>query len=99
MLSLSIIYACFYDAVSSFSFYPLSLFHPKKPKEHPGLGAASARRHRTLSRPCKGLERPMCDSVSMAGGGWGGREREVRSGVVRVISCVRDCMARLTGLP
>ena len=29
ILSLSIIYACFYACSLEFSFYPLSLFHPK----------------------------------------------------------------------
>ena len=50
-------------AVSSFSFYPLSILTRRRdantaqiiillPKEHPGLGAASARRHRAFLCAC-----------------------------------------------
>ena len=47
MLSLSIIYACFYAC--SLEFFVLSIIIVS-PKEHPGLGAASARRHRAFLR-------------------------------------------------
>ena len=47
MLSLSIIYACFYACCVE--FFVLSII-TVSPKEHPGLGAASARRHRTFLR-------------------------------------------------
>ena len=47
MLSLSIIYACFYACCVEFFVLSIIIVSPK---EHPGLGAASARRHRTFLR-------------------------------------------------
>ena len=89
--------------------------HPGLDREHPGLGAASARRHRAFLRPRGrhgGGERRRLWRVELGAGrrGVGGVAvpffvvgdqggRVACSGVVRVISCVQLCIARITGLP